>query len=153
MAIDFSPKVGRVLECDYGCFTLMPNGKIDCNPDYHLPPEMVKKRLVVVLNGKFDGKSSIVVPLSQSRDESKIAKEMHILIPNTTISEASWYPKNDECRWVKADLIQQVSHERLYKLRTKRGHEPIVLPSHLVTEIQKAVIRAINAKELLNYKK
>lgn len=54
-----------------------------------------------------------------------------------------------QIRWAKADMIQQVSVERLNRPRTKRGHQAVHLPRNLVGLIQRAVIKAINATSLL----
>ena len=43
--------------------------------DGHIPPEMVKNRLVVVLKGKINGNACIIVPLSTTRDSNKIERD------------------------------------------------------------------------------
>ena len=49
MAIKHRPKVGELLECDFGVWAdpETVNG--------HIKPGMIKRRLVVVLNGDIDG--------------------------------------------------------------------------------------------------
>lgn len=71
MAINFSPKVGEILECNFGNYPVSQNGQIStAYYDGRIPPEMIKNRLVVVLNGKINGNACIVVPLSTTRDQT-----------------------------------------------------------------------------------
>lgn len=44
--ITHRPKVGEILECNFGKWSEPPSF------DGHLPPEMCKKRMVVVLNSR-----------------------------------------------------------------------------------------------------
>ncbi|STL47455.1 yifN [Escherichia coli] len=54
MAINFSPKVGEILECNFGNYPVSQNGPFSTTYyDGRIPPEMIKNRLVVVLNGKL----------------------------------------------------------------------------------------------------
>lgn len=54
MAINFSPKVGEILECNFGNYPVSQNGQFSTTYyDGRIPPEMIKNRLVVVLNGKL----------------------------------------------------------------------------------------------------
>jgi len=46
-------------------------------------------------------------------------------------------------------MIQQVSAERLNRPRTNRGHAQVLLNHSIVGNIQKAVIKAINASSLV----
>lgn len=147
MAINFTPKVGQILECDYGDYQLDAQGAVIVNPDYHLPPEMIKNRLVVVLNGRIDQTSCIVVPLSTTHDYQKTLKGIHLEIPEEEIPDFVYFKK--QVRWAKADLIQQVSNERLTRPRTNRGHAPVLLSHAIVGQIQRAVIKAINASSLI----
>ncbi|HGU7073016.1 TPA: hypothetical protein ACG71J_003799, partial [Escherichia coli] len=53
MAINFSPKVGEILECNFGNYPVSQNGQFSTTYyNGRIPPEMIKNRLVVVLNGK-----------------------------------------------------------------------------------------------------
>ena len=68
VAINFSPKVGEILECNFGNYPVSQNGQFSTTYyDGRIQPEMIKNRLVVVLNGKINGNACIVVPLSTSR--------------------------------------------------------------------------------------
>ncbi|GAB0720631.1 hypothetical protein NB16F79_28210 [Escherichia coli] len=81
MAINFSPKVGEILECNFGNYPVSQNGQFSTTYyDGRIPPEMIKNRLVVVLNGKINGNACIVVPLSTTRDHDKLNRGMHVEI-------------------------------------------------------------------------
>jgi uncharacterized protein YifN (PemK superfamily) len=149
MAILYSPKVGELLECNYGDFLYEADGTINRkNYNGRIPPEMVKNRLVVVLNGKISGRSTIIVPISSTQDLGKIAQGLHIPIPQEHIQVTNFYDQRD--RWAKADLVQQVSKERLFKVKDANGvHITQHLPRDLMENIQKAVVTAISAKSLL----
>lgn len=109
----------------------------------HLPPEMVKNRLVVVLNGKINGGSCIVVPLSTTRDQDKLNRRLHVEIAEDVIEDLRFFTQH--VRWAKADLVQQVSRHRLNKARTARGYIDQCLSRDIMGDIQRAVIKAVNA--------
>ncbi|WP_259271466.1 type II toxin-antitoxin system PemK/MazF family toxin, partial [Klebsiella pneumoniae] len=79
--------------------------------DGRIPPEMIKNRLVVVLNGKINGNACIVVPLSTTRDHDKLNRGMHVEIASNVINDLQFF--DQQIRWAKADLVQQVSRNRL----------------------------------------
>lgn len=116
MAIKFEPRVGQILECNYGEYRI---GRSAADPpclyDFRLKPEMVKNRLVVVLNGKIDSNACIVVPLSSTRDAGKLSRGWHVEIPAHLIEELPYFKQR--IRWAKSDLVAQVSRERLFKPR------------------------------------
>lgn len=146
--INFTPKVGQILECDYGEYRRDAQGKpLTGDFDSHIPPEMIKNRLVVVLNGKLSRNSCLVVPLSTTHDLQKTIKGIHVEIPEKEIGEMTFFTQ--QIRWAKADMIQQVSIERLNRPRSKRGHQAVNLTRERVELIQRAVIKAINAASLL----
>lgn len=148
MGIIFSPKVGEVLECHFGVFAHNP-GTMEVNKknfNGRIPPEIVKKRLVVVMNGKLSG-GCIVVPISSSEDIRGIREGTHIEVPSLSIKITDFY--DNRKRWAKAELIQMVSNERLFKLGDQGVSFKTYLEREKVTEIQLAVIKAINAKNLI----
>lgn len=149
MAINFSPSVGQILTCNYGRYPVDENGSVVNNVvDAHMPPEMIKFRLVVVLNGKLNGNACIVVPISTSKDQNKLDRGFHIELPEGLVQEAKYFPQRES--WVKCDMVQTVSNERLNRpMKVDRGWITQCLPRQTVTEIQKAVIKSINASSLL----
>ncbi|MEY4922807.1 MAG: hypothetical protein RLY17_1524 [Pseudomonadota bacterium] len=148
MSINFSPKVGAILECNYGNHPVGQDGAVITNfYDGHLPPEMVKNRLVVVLNGKISGSSCIIVPLSTTRDQDKLNRGLHVEIAEDVIDDLHFFTQHVRC--AKADLVQQVSRYRLNKARTTRGYLDQCLPREIMSDIQLAVIKSVNAAWLL----
>jgi uncharacterized protein YifN (PemK superfamily) len=145
MAIKYSPKIGEILECDFGVFKDDATGTIDHkNYDGRIPPEMVKNRLVVVLNGKINN-ACVVVPISSSLDQDKVTRKWHVFIdPKLITTTAFWKPVD---RWAKADHVIQVSRSRLSKAcNSSIGN---FLPRETITLIQEAVIRVIGGSSLL----
>ncbi|MCL1127969.1 type II toxin-antitoxin system PemK/MazF family toxin [Shewanella surugensis] len=148
MAINYAPKVGEILECDFGTFQLDENNKNKMNNfNGRIPPEIVKKRMVVILNGKLN-QGCLVVPISSSENSNFIQRGLHISLPHNLFRVTDFYDQRE--RWAKADLIQMVSRERLYKLKDKRYRFDQHLPREEVTKIQRAVIKAISANSLMN---
>ncbi|BAN51480.1 MULTISPECIES: type II toxin-antitoxin system PemK/MazF family toxin [Pseudomonadaceae] len=148
MAINFEPKIGQILECNYGDYQYDENGVIVFkNYDYRLKPEMIKNRLVVVLNARIDPNACIVVPLSTTKDMGKLSRGLHVELGSDLIDELPYFKQ--QTRWAKADLVEQVSKQRLFKPRAMRGHLEQVLSREVVTLIQTAVIKAVNAGGLL----
>lgn len=135
------PKVGEILECDYGQFSQ----PFDVNG--HIPPEMIKKRLVVVLNGKLNG-LVLVVPISSTKNFDGIKNGHHVELSPELITTTAFYDKR--IRWVKSELVQAVSKRRLYHIYDKGNRIIQYLPRDVVLKIQKAVMKAMNASSLLD---
>lgn len=149
MAINFSPKVGQILTCNYGNYPKDDQGNVvPTVVDGHMPPEMVKCRLVVVLNGRLNGNACIVVPISTTKDAGKLNNGQHVELAEGVIQAAKYFPQKTS--WVKCDMVQTVSNERLSRpMEVDRGWVNQTLPREIVTDIQKAVIKSINATALL----
>jgi uncharacterized protein YifN (PemK superfamily) len=81
MPISYNPLVGEVLQCDFGDdYPRILSGQPDISgltTNTRLPPEMVKSRLVIVLNGKMTG-GCLVVPVSATPSKSKISVKYHV---------------------------------------------------------------------------
>ncbi|AHA68031.1 Hypothetical protein Asd1617_05204 [Shigella dysenteriae 1617] len=103
---------------------------------------------LTVLNGKINGNACIVVPLSTTRDHDKLNRGMHVEIASNIINDLQFF--DQQIRWAKADLVQQVSRNRLNRARTYRGYLNQCLLHELVADIQRAVIKSINAISLIN---
>lgn len=146
--INYSPKVGEVLECDFGQFQYDPATQhpVMGNYDGRIPPEIVKKRMVIVLNGKLDN-GCLVVPISSTKNLGFIAKGFHVPLDPANFRVTGFYDRRE--RWAKTDLIQMVSRQRLYKLRDNELRFDHHLPRDVVTQVQLAVIKAISASSLI----
>lgn len=137
MSINFKPRVGQLLVCHFGDY---PSPPVVGGVHGRLPPEMVKQRLVVVLNAKHP-QACVVVPLSATQHVPSVTRGFHVPIPAGTLPPLNYW---DDCdRWVKCDTIQMVSNDRLDRVLSKRGHAAVHLTHEEVTRVQKAVIRVI----------
>lgn len=141
MAITYAPKVGEVLECNFGEYVTDER-----NFDGHISPEMRKKRMVVVLNGKLGG-GCLVVPISSTQGIGSVQRGIHVHIPANSFKVTGFYDVRD--RWAKADTVQYVSRKRLFKMRDGYNRFDLYLPRDVVTSVQIAVIKAISAGALL----
>lgn len=98
MGIDYHPAVGEALWCDYK----------------GIEPEMVKRRLVVVVSPKATQRYHLttVVPISSTAPE--IIKPWHVKLSRDP------YPKGDKPElWVKCDMLNVVCFERLLGYHTR----------------------------------
>lgn len=143
MAIKHRPKVGELLECDFGQWSSNESA------DGHIPPEMVKRRLVVVLNGDIDGHSAVVVPISSTKGYGRLATFHEYLSPDL-IEETHFYEKRE--RWAKAEHSQFVSTKRLHYVFDNRTGKRINqrLPNDIITAIQKRVLTAVSGKRIID---
>lgn len=149
MAITYTPKVGEVLECNFGDFKrLESSGTFDeKNYDGRIPNEMIKRRMVVVINAKLDG-NCLVVPISSTKRISSIKSGHHVPLDKNLFRITDFYDKRD--RWAKAETIQLVSKKRLFKLKDNNSRFDLYFPRETVTSIQKAIIKTINANALID---
>lgn len=150
MAINYVPKVGAVLTCNFGDYARDAESNIVSEGyDGRLKPEMVKQRLVIVINSKIDTGACIVVPLSTTKDQPKLSKGLHVEIPMGLIPDYKFF--RQRVSWAKADLVQQVSKQRLFKTRLHRGFaDDHIVDNDMITAIQRAIIKSINAASMIN---
>lgn len=149
MTIKYYPKTGEVLECDFGPdYPRKPSGEVDrvvaLTTSGNLPPEMVKNRLVVVLNGKL-GEGCIVVPLTTTKQEGKVKDEVHVFVDRALIAGHKFFTDDS---WACGEQVQQVSKLRLQAFHPDPARRP-VLPKELMSAIKRAVIKAIRATDLI----
>jgi uncharacterized protein YifN (PemK superfamily) len=146
--INYSPKVGEVLECDFGQFQYdqATQSPVMDNYDGRIPPEIVKKRMVIVLNGKLNS-GCLVVPISSTKNIGLITQGLHVPLDSANFKVTNFYDRRE--RWAKTDLIQMVSRQRLYKLMDNGQRVDHFLPREVVTQVQLAVLKAINASSLI----
>lgn len=150
MPINHNPLTGEVLVCNFGDdFVRTAAGEIDLTlrtPNTRLPPEMVKNRLVVVLNGKMS-KACIVVPVTKTPSKSTTTAKYHVSIPPGTIVGHDYFTPQTE-RWALGEQVQQVSKMRLSNFFSDPQMK-LQLDTDLVAQIQRTVVKAINAGSLL----
>lgn len=104
---NFYPKLGHVLICDFAT-------------DF-VPPEMVKRRPVVVISKPetHDRRLCTVVPLSTTAPSP--IKPWHHLLKTNPLPDSFAYKEV----WAKCDMLYTVSFSRLDKLhrKTRNGRE------------------------------
>ena len=124
MPIHFVPAPGTVLLCDYSTG--------------FVPPEMTKRRPVVVLS-PFSAHSStvLVVPISTSRPVPHEAH--HVLIP---AGKYRFLHRGVDC-WIKGDMISAVSLTRLSPLLSSAS-----LSARHFRAVQRAVLHALGFAQL-----
>lgn len=141
MSIKYHPKQGTILICDFGkCFT---------------PPEMVKRRLVVVVSPKFKRRSGLctVVPLSTTPPEPEMP--YHYKLEWEEPFPKPFNKKN--YAWVKGDMLATVSFERLSIPKKgrdsngKRIYDKRTVTQEQLTEIRKCILNGLGLKTLTNY--
>lgn len=144
MALTYTPKVGEVLECDFGEFLQPPP-----NPVYDglISPEIRKRRMVVVLNGRLPNGCTLVVPISSSFNSNAVQRGIHVFLEQALFTATSFYDQRD--RWALAECITHVSKDRLSQIKERGAPIPTFLPRDKVTAIQKAIIKTIAASALL----
>ncbi|MDX2113746.1 MAG: type II toxin-antitoxin system PemK/MazF family toxin [Alphaproteobacteria bacterium] len=78
-----------------------------------VPPEMIKKRRVVVLSPKFINNRGLctIAPISTSEPEREYPFHVKIEAGNY-----SFHSKRQPC-WVKCDILSSVSYKRLDRIR------------------------------------
>ncbi len=145
MALKYTPKVGEVLECDFGEFLSPPPKPIH---DGLIPPEIRKRRLAIVLNGRLPNGCVLVVPVSSSENTNAEIRGFHIRLATELFPVTSFYDERE--RWALAECITHVSKSRLSQIKERGVPLPSYLPREKVAEIQKAVIKTISASALLN---
>ena len=75
------------------------------------PPEMVKKRPVVVLTPAMDGRGKLVTVVCTSTAKPDPVREYHCLLPRSELPMIGFFQESDS--WIKGDMIYSVSFERL----------------------------------------
>jgi len=144
MSLRYQPKVGEIVECDFGQF---PNPPIEPRANGRIPNEMRKRRLSAVLNGRLPNGCVLVVPLSSSHNSDAVERGYHVLLDASLVPVTHAYDPRD--RWAIAECVTHVSRDRLYPLRDRNGPLKVQLPRHIVADIQRAVLRSCSGLSLL----
>ncbi|MDD9197451.1 type II toxin-antitoxin system PemK/MazF family toxin [Aliivibrio sp. S3MY1] len=147
MAITYIPKVGDILECDFGNFKIIEQGYDERNYDGRIPNEMIKRRMVMVINPKVGGGCHLVVPISSTKNIASINNGTHVEITSDYFRVTNFYDKRE--RWAKCEALQLVSKYRLFKMIDNGERFEQKLPREMVELVQRGIIAAVNAKSLL----
>lgn len=138
MPINYHPKRGQVLMCDFS--------------EGFKPPEMVKNRPVIVFTPEFKGRSGLVtvVPLSTKRPQ-QIMPYHYQMPPKSLPMTAFFYGKES---WVKGDLIYTVGLQRLSliglnKKDGKRNYYMETLDVEVMQAVDKCVLHGLGFSNLV----
>lgn len=134
--IQFNPRKGTILRCDFSTG--------------FQPPEMVKKRPVIVITPRQQGGSPLctVVPLS-TKEPSPVLSFHHKMEPH---SLPETY-RHQDC-WAKCDMIYTVSYARLdrFRIRDANGQRRWVQGRATrsdIEAIEKAVLNGLGLRKFL----
>lgn len=148
MAITYIPKIGEVLECDFGNFKKIGQEIDKRNYNGRIPNEMIKRRMVMVINPKIGGGCHLVVPISSTRNVSSIRNGTHVSLDEQYFKVTDFYDRRE--RWAKCETLQLVSNQRLFKMIDNGERFDQILPREVVELIQRGIIAAINGKSLIS---
>ena len=123
MALKFQPKPGMVLICDFRGFE---------------PPEMVKRRPVVVLASNPRNQRLVtVVPLSTSPPQHRQIWHHLIAGPLQPLSD-------NRVIWAKCDMVYTISTVRLFRVRSSDGeYARLRVDAADFTEIVRSVLAGL----------
>lgn len=142
MALNFSPKVGEVVECYFGDF---PN-PVPPRPaefDTVMSPEIRKRRMCVILNARLPNSCILVVPISSSDNPNALQRGVHVYLPPALFHITPFYDTRD--RWAIAECVTHVSRERLFPIqRNKATLHPLTLSAKdpLSAEISRTAVES-----------
>lgn len=104
MALRYPPKVGEIYMCEF--------------PPCLSPPEMVKKRPVIIVAPPRKGGPDLVTLVPISMTDPEPVEPYHAEIPKTDLPKPLW-GKNGT-RWAKCDMLYTLNVSRLELARTDR---------------------------------
>lgn len=126
MGIQYHPSIGEALWCDYS----------------GIEPEMVKRRLVVVVTPKASQRPKLttVVPISSTAPE--IVRPWHVKLDRDP------YPKGNAAElWVKCDMLNVVCFDRLsgyhYRWAGKRKYQTMKVSADELRKIRDAILSSL----------
>ena len=139
MPIKFHPQYGSIV-----CVSFEPGFKA---------PEMVKRRLCIVLSRAMGGRDQLVtvVPLSTTRPTHVKPFHMPLTIPFKLPEKWSAIE-----RWVKGDMIYSVGFHRVELLRlekatTGRHYQTACLPDDDLRSVQRCVLHGLGMSSLVKH--
>ena len=140
MTIHYHPSPGTILICDYS--------------KGFVPPEMVKRRLAVIISPRLRKRDGLctVVPFS-SVMPNQIMPYHHKIVMDPLLPA----PYNNKIQWVKADMLATVSFKRLnlpFKKKDsdgKREYDIRIIDDADFLKIKMCVLHALGMSHLSNY--
>jgi uncharacterized protein YifN (PemK superfamily) len=137
-----NPKKRQIIMCDFGSICVEQDNK-DCESAYQKtkclrPPEMVKKRPVLVITARLPGCKNLITILPFSTTKPKYIQKWHYQLDKKYLPKSKWFHKKD-C-WVLTDRIYTVSTERTWFIKYKGKAFFDKLPIAEYNEIEKRMI-------------
>lgn len=106
MAIEFHPRPGQILMCDFSVG--------------FKEPEIVKKRPVVVLTPAMRGRHELVTIAALSTSTPDPVRDYHCQLPKASLPQLGNFQEKET--WVKGDMVYTVGFHRLDLIKlNKRG--------------------------------
>jgi len=133
MAIKFHPKIGAICYCDF--------------TRAFVPPEMQKRRPVIVLSSPNLPRSGLVTVVPTSTTPPAPVRNFHYLLK---LEEPLPSPYNSPEMWVKADMLYSVSFDRLSAIpiskdaNGNRKYRTQPIPKPDLMGIQRCVLASLN---------
>jgi len=106
MALTFHPHPGTILMCSF--------------PSDFKPPEMVKRRPVLVVSPNLKRHSGLCTVVALSTQEPSPIENWHYKLPRSSMPPSSYFQKSET--WIKGDMLYRISFKRLELI--KIGKDP-----------------------------
>ena len=142
MALTFHPRPGQILICNFA--------------KGFKKPELVKRRPVVVLTPRIDGRGDLVTVVGLSSIRPDPIRDFHCLLPKASLPMLGEY--QDQETWVKGDMIYAVGFHRLNLIRLgtrrpdgKRNNFTARLGRERMREIYGCVLHGLNFPTLVEH--
>lgn len=140
MSLQYHPKTGTIVICDYNTGFVVP--------------EMGKRRLALIVSPQFKKRNNLctVVPFSTT-PPNPIMPYHYLLNLNPTLPP----PYNSPKQWVKADMLATVSFSRLNLPHSgkgadgKRQYIKKIITGHDFESIQRCILNAIGLNNLTQH--
>jgi uncharacterized protein YifN (PemK superfamily) len=136
MPILFVPAPGTILLCDY---------------EGHIPPEMDKRRPVVVVSPPSQGRHKLATIVALSTTAPNPVMPFHCQI---TVNPTLPPPFNSPVTWVKGDMLFTASYDRLDRFKMGKNpngtriYKAFTAPQGSMPDIHKAVINGLGLGRL-----
>ena len=130
--IEFNPVAGTILVCNYG--------------QSMIPPEMEKKRPVVVISPSFKHRSKLATVVALSTTVPDPVEAYHFEL---ALNPPLPFPYDSPTMWVKGDMLFTASHDRLDRFALgknaagERTYGIRQVPDGVLPNIQKAVLNGL----------
>jgi uncharacterized protein YifN (PemK superfamily) len=131
---------GDVLFCDFGPDPREPGVYPLMSGPISVPPEMIKRRQVVVISTPSAG-LAVIVPFSTNQPTP--LKAYHHFIPSGR------YPFFSKDSWLKGDMIQSVSRARLDRLFFDGLHQRAALSKEDYRAVKASVLAGLGLSTLV----